>query len=497
MNFFQFQKFGKMAKRYNIIEDDRSSKKRRIEYFSSDLQLLDLPVEILESIINGKCDYLERFVMGNVCKTFHRCFDKSVVPDVYGKKVKGRGFLKCHPSSERWRYDAAKCGYVNVFNWLFEFPRGWDNWHSSVSASMRGASKGGRVEILRGLPYHEYTDVNVLTCTRLATKKGNLNVLEWFENEEFEGLATGSDRFVNVKVGMGNILSRASVWNEALKRGDLNFLNWLKERREHFADICFGVPARKGHLHVMEWMKKQGFSLKGSFPTVVAARENQFEALKWLLDNGAVLSPDTFSAASAAGNLETMRWLKTKNCPMNKDCTEMAARYGQFEALKWLNDNGCEFSGETCYGCVRADRTDMLDWALKNGATWGRESNCLKKATGRSLEMLKFVIKNGCDWVMGAEIELAKKGNVEGLIWINERQYKWSYMAACHWALNACQFKVVDWLLDSGFPVTQLVLEASANHHTFKKRYWDEYKNAYKKLVEKATRIATTTTTTE
>jgi hypothetical protein len=45
-----------------------------------------------------------------------------------------------------------------VLNWLFEFPRGWTNWDATVLAAMRGAAKGGHVEILRTLPKCEYAD---------------------------------------------------------------------------------------------------------------------------------------------------------------------------------------------------------------------------------------------------------------------------------------------------------------------------------------------------
>ena len=83
-----------------------------------------------------------------------------------------------------------------------------------------------------------------------------------------------------------------------------------------------------------------------------------------------------------------------------------AANEGRLDVLKWLFEKGCPMDlnlctlGERCaLGAVFSGNVHMLQWMKDNGMTgeW-RESHMFSAANSGSLEVVKWLRANGCQW---------------------------------------------------------------------------------------------------
>ena len=140
---------------------------------------------------------------------------------------------------------------------------------------------------------------------------------------------------------------------------------------------------------------------------------------------------DTMEVFVARGNLRYMQWAHIYLC-LEKNSTylcNVAARYNQLQALKWLIENGyqmkswiintaahhghlimvkrlryqyhCDWSEETCVSAARGGHLKLLQWLHKHHCPW----NCFTLTTAMSygmriknLELAKWVSSQGCPW---------------------------------------------------------------------------------------------------
>lgn len=99
-------------------------------------------------------------------------------------------------------------------------------------------------------------------------------------------------------------------------------------------DTC-RAAAEGGHLHILQWAKKEGCSWDEWTCTGAAARGN-LEMLQWVVENGCPWDEATCEAAAAAGHLHILKWahsqvlthklmprekqLLPRPCPLPQEC---------------------------------------------------------------------------------------------------------------------------------------------------------------------------------
>jgi hypothetical protein len=72
-----------------------------------------------------------------------------------------------------------------------------------------------------------------------------------------------------------------------------------------------------------------------------AAHSGQLEALQWLRQRGCAWDACTCSAAARGGHLAVLQWARANGCAWDAGtCTE-AARGGHLAVLQWARANGC------------------------------------------------------------------------------------------------------------------------------------------------------------
>ena len=138
--------------------------------------------------------------------------------------------------------------------------------------------------------------------------------------------------------------------------------------------------ARYGHVDVMEWAHRQGYSQLwyeqfhwSNFGTQVcmkAAEYGQLAALQWLRQNDCNWNSETSSAVAKGGHLSILQWARENECEWNSSTCFRAAEGGHLSVLQWARQNGCEWNSHTCYLAARGGHLSVLQWAIENSCPW-------------------------------------------------------------------------------------------------------------------------------
>lgn len=129
--------------------------------------------------------------------------------------------------------------------------------------------------------------------------------------------------------------------------------------------------------------------------TACAADCGHLHALQWLKRNGFTLGITACTAAAEGGHLEVLKWLHEQGCPWDKYTCTTAAVHGNLNILQYLRENGCPWDAGTCDAAAEGGHLHILQWARANGCPWD-ENICRTAAWEKHWDVLKWAIDNGC-----------------------------------------------------------------------------------------------------
>ena len=312
-----------------------------------------------------------------------------------------------------------------------------------------GAAESGRLDLLQSYPYKHLKNPSI--CD-LAAKSGHFELLKWARQQGYRWTsktctnAAFANRFDILQWAREN----GCKWSEhtpaaAALVGNLEMLRWVIQHGCFLS--CYSVataatsigslpmleyldqlyPGRfslrsagsSGHMHVIEWAKARGYSLK--YVWLGAAEAGRLDILQWLKENRVPLyssyHPESpYAQAAIHGHLHVLKWLKENGYPWTSDLTftDVAAK-GHLEVLKWLRENDGP-KGQVCEFAALKGHLHILQWAIKNGYSLYRQV-CSCAAKRGHLNILKWARENGCDWDQDTCREAAINGHVNLLDW--------------------------------------------------------------------------------
>jgi hypothetical protein len=191
---------------------------------------------------------------------------------------------------------AAKCGRLDLMQWIIRFKPGKSIWSADVCAYAAG---GGHLSILK--------------CAR---KHG----CPWDK----------------------------SVCSFAAKGGHLEVLKWLHENGCPWNELTCYYAASNGHLEVLKWLHENGCPWN-ELTCYYAACNGHLEVLKWLHKNGCPWDEWTCTVAAKNGHLKVLKWLYKNGCPGDQMmCAIVAAGDGHMEVANWLLRD--DFANRACDG---------------------------------------------------------------------------------------------------------------------------------------------------
>jgi hypothetical protein len=109
--------------------------------------------------------------------------------------------------------------------------------------------------------------------------------------------------------------------------------------------------------------------------------------------------------------------------PNNIYCAR-AARFSNLEILKWLIREGCLCDENICQGAAEGGHLELLKWAKDNQCPWNH-TVCALAAEKGHLEILKWARENGCPWTALVCRSAAEKGYFDILKWARENGCPW------------------------------------------------------------------------
>ena len=110
----------------------------------------------------------------------------------------------------------------------------------------------------------------------------------------------------------------------------------------------------------------------------------------------------TWEDAAGLGYLSTLKHLHRQGRlklsqveDTQKVLQQEAAAKGQLEVLQWLIANGCPWNADTCSWAAEGGHLEVLQWARENGCPWDNLTCCWAIQYGH-IELLNWAVANGC-----------------------------------------------------------------------------------------------------
>lgn len=126
-----------------------------------------------------------------------------------------------------------------------------------------------------------------------------------------------------------------------------------------------------------------------------AAALGELPTMKWLVEEGYMLSEDTFLIAVVRGNLENLKWLRQAGCPLSVSVLPIAASVGVLEVMKWCQQEGCALSEDVFAAAVLCGNIENLTWLRSLKCPWDQSASNAAIASG-NLGLLRWL---HTDWM--------------------------------------------------------------------------------------------------
>ena len=359
---------------------------------------------------------------------------------------------------------AARSGRPGVVRWLGDMGNPWAGDPELVTTE---AARTGRLRLLRWAcrtHAHVPPSLPVGQLVEVASEGGHLAVLRWARRRPLACL----------------LLSRIEALRMAAQAGRLRVLRW-HARMYDFHEAHAAVLLRGGHRRVFRWLVARGCPLDGAAcsaaahlgdrrlllrlrdrglawdgDTLVAAVvHRRVSLLRWLHDGGCPLGVRATAAASGGGDLRVLRWLRGGDghepCPWDPWTYISAAMEGHLGTLRWARAHGCPLPSEWLENCMYdriagSGRLNVLRWMAGQGdipVLWGNVSLmaarcghlrilrwmlragrlpltadlCESAASGRRLDVLRWLRRIGCPWDERTCLAAARRGELCMLLW--------------------------------------------------------------------------------
>ena len=224
------------------------------------------------------------------------------------------------------------------------------------------------------------------------------------------------------------------------------------------------LAARKGHLHVLQWMR---------------SLQPASDRCPW--------DAETCQEAAAGGHIEVLRWARQRKCAWDERACEQAAMHGHLEALQWLRKNACPWDESTVSAALegpdRHDRDDesvpperseaIFFWAVEQGCPVDWHEACAGAAASGLVAALEWLLRDELhpttseiqntilnealdrehlsvlDWAWGRWVTLEEGTNPHpDEIAKVERVERWLLKTAA----ESARLAVLDWAIGKGLP---------------------------------------------
>ena len=248
--------------------------------------------------------------------------------------------------------DATKNGHFDILEWACNYGYKFDVEIQEYICSC--LAENGNLEWLQKIRIIYNFNWCKNTCES-AAKNGHFELLKWVRSKGCSwdiqtsatafkyGLETGKFEMFDWVFEHGCEMDFQSMCIGCAIYGNLEKLQWaiIDMKCEFYSPVICAHAAKKGHLHILQWMHSRGYNMD-SWVFAEAALSGHLHVIEWAYRNEYPWNARVCSLAAKGGHLEILKWLRARNCPWDNR-TFMNATQQNFNSdmIKWLLENEC------------------------------------------------------------------------------------------------------------------------------------------------------------
>jgi hypothetical protein len=237
----------------------------------------------------------------------------------------------------------------------------------------------------------------------------------------------------------------------AAKSGNVDVLNWLKDRGHAFTAVtCWGAAAG-AHVHILKYLR-DGACGWNTYACSAAAKAGHLTTLQWLHEQGCPWEPDEICGdAAESSSIEMLLYLMQQGCVLNERTLLKAAAQGKLAVCQFLLAEQCPCNAEACTDAAAGGHLETVRVMHESGCPWDVDTICSSAASSGSQELLQYLKAQGCAFVEGDMNAAAYAGHVHICAYLRAEQCPWS-ASACEHAACGGQLDALRWLHEQGCP---------------------------------------------
>jgi hypothetical protein len=186
----------------------------------------------------------------------------------------------------------------------------------------------------------------------------------------------------------------------------------------------------------------------------VAARCGHFELLRWCYEHGCPWNtiPRAPQYAAESGNVELMAWvLQQSGAQLDLFAMHGAALKGDTAMCQYLHAQQCPWNEESTTTAATTDHVDLLRWLIENGCPWDTQQLCRSAAEGGSVAVLANLQQQGiltsAAGLTNMLNEAASGNKLAAVKWLRAQGVEWPIGGVYHLWHN----EVLEWARTEGF----------------------------------------------
>jgi ankyrin repeat protein len=244
----------------------------------------------------------------------------------------------------------------------------------------------------------------------------------------------------------------------------------------------FFAAAHEGDVDILKDLLESDPSLIGKekpngfyvYAIEIAAANAKFEAVKFLIESGSIISVLALSVVIGSGNLEMVKFLVdhgAKISELGSLAVSVAAASGNLEAVKFVFEQGAKISEDDFIAensikqAVHNNNLEMVKLLVENGGKIS-EKVIEEAAIIGNLEIVKLLVENGGKINKLAVEAAVKRGTFETVKFLVEHGGEISDLAV-EVAVKSNNFETVKFLVENGGKINEWAVEEAVHSNNF------------------------------
>ena len=275
-----------------------------------------------------------------------------------------------HPMWVNCSLAAARYGRLNQLEFIYK-EIGWS------TGALRAAVENGHIHILQyvydNLPISYFIPSNIMD---IAAEKGDIAIMKLIHekqgNKSYNAVSTAAaaGQLDAVKFLCENNYSFGSeAAGLAIKGGHISIVKYLIEKDNRLnTNYLLNEAARRGQLEILKYLRQKRFPWDESI-YYNSIKEKQMSILQYAFENGCPSTTNLCYLAASFGNLEALSYFHEHNVSWGEDVCEIAAEKGYLNILQYAHTHGCPWTSRVCDLAIQHNNLYILEYALDQGLT--------------------------------------------------------------------------------------------------------------------------------